>query len=76
MKPRKTYTFSGPLSGWRPELVISTDSITRRHTQSIMVSEPTYDRFARLANSGNYDVEILDVSSGVAWEMRRKPTAN
>jgi hypothetical protein len=31
-----------------------------------------YDRLARLANSGDYAVEILDSDYGVGWTMRRK----
>jgi hypothetical protein len=76
MKLRKTYTFISPSFGWRPELVISTDSVIHRRTQQVTPSEATYDRFTRLANSGNYAVEILGVDSGVSWEMRRKSAAN
>lgn len=37
------------------------------------LSDWQYDRFAEIANSGNYAIEIMDSDYGIAWTLRRKP---
>jgi hypothetical protein len=74
MRKHKTYTFDSESFGWRPELRISVNG--RKPTDAERyLSEATYNRFVRLANSGAYVVEILDHDYGVAWQLRRKEAA-
>lgn len=57
-------------NAWGHEQAVITGRATCM-SNIIQLTPSTYDRFARLANSGNYIVEILDADSGVAWQMRR-----
>lgn len=70
-RPYRAYTFTSPTYGWIPELTVAA-GVRRQDRQSFTPSRSTYNRFVRLANSGNYAVEILDCDHGVAWQLRRK----
>lgn len=68
MKARKTYTFRrNPF--YRGVALELGDGM---FAPEIELTDATYNRFVRLANSGNYAVEILDADYGVAWQMQRK----
>lgn len=43
-----------------------------RRTCTYHMTQRQYDRFVRLANSGDYHVEIMDSDHGIAWQMYRK----
>ena len=72
MNTAKTYTFEARHSGfytWKPRVIIHDSAGS---TDSHHVSESTYRRFVRLANSGRYNVTVADAES-VAWQLSRKP---
>jgi hypothetical protein len=72
MKPQTTYTFAAAGSSnfyqWMPRITVKSPG---RQTCYI-VTEATYRRFVRLANSGRYHVAI-EAGESVAWTLSRKP---
>lgn len=66
----RSYTFSKTAGG--SLIVEKVDANGRARTE--YVPPRFYDIFVRLANSGNYVVEIMDSDYGVAWTLRRKAT--
>lgn len=68
VRPYRTYTFTESRMGGLRMVVIS-DTGRSRITD---LSAREYDRFVRIANSGNYAVTLEDSDYGVAWTLRRK----
>lgn len=68
-KPWRTYRFCSTVFDWRPRLELECGYSRPRVYQPTLA---TYNRFAALANSGNYIVEIMHSDHGVAWQLRRK----
>jgi hypothetical protein len=72
MKPQTTYTFAAAGSTnyhqWMPRITVKAPG---RQT-CFIVTEATYRRFVRLANSGRYTVAI-EAGESVAWTLSRKP---
>lgn len=67
-KEVKCFTLeSGPRTG-QFKLTVTAGMVTRRHE----INSRRYDTLVRLANSGDYHVEIYDADYGVAWMIRRK----
>lgn len=69
-RPHKTYTFRRWPGSWEPYIIIS---IRVGTPTSPRLTLHTYDRFVELANSGRYNVQIMDSDFGVAWSLSRKP---
>jgi hypothetical protein len=72
MKPQTTYTFAAAGSTnfycWMPRITVKAPGRQTCH----IVTEATYRRFVRLANSGRYSVAI-EAGESVAWTLSRKP---
>jgi hypothetical protein len=72
MNPQTTYTFAAAGSStyhqWMPRITVKAPG----RQACYIVTETTYRRFVRLANSGRYHVAI-EAEEGVAWTLSRKP---
>lgn len=67
-RPTKCFTLErGPRTG-QFNLTVTDGMLTRRYE----INSRRYDLLVRLANSGNYYVEIYEADYGVAWMIRRK----
>ncbi len=71
-RPTRHYIFERSTFGRnRPRLTVEITG-SRRPDLTYECTDATYDRFVRLANSGDYQVEIMDSDHGIAWQMYRK----
>jgi hypothetical protein len=72
MNPQTTYTFAAAGSSnfyqWMPRITVKSPGCQTCY----IVTEATYRRFVRLANSGRYHVAI-EAEESVAWTLSRKP---
>lgn len=66
----RRYTFTTVRHATRNthEVEITDHNLDRR---SVEVTDATYNRFANLANSGQYDSGILSADHGIAWQIVR-----
>ena len=68
MKRRESYMFRQRSGDRLPTVVIAKPG---RVTREVEITHSTYDRFAELANSGNYPVNIEAADYGICWILRR-----